>query len=260
MMRLLIICSLFVLVAGCGKSKKSSTKYANALSGVSLTISVYYEEGAEPYAGGTAWGNLSLKYWDLLQRNLESLFLGRSRAPVIKVPKELSEMNKISKSNKATWTLQEALNLAKSLPSPSSSNFVVIFVNGRASENSNIIGFNITGENIIFIFKEVIAATGTPNLTGTPTSLAELVPQYVEQSTLIHEMGHALGLVNNGLTMQTPHQDTANGAHCSDENCVMYYANEGTASLIKFAQARLERFDLIMFDDKCLNDARSYKP
>lgn len=38
-----------------------------------------------------------------------------------------------------------------------------------------------------------------------------------------HEFGHLLGLVNQGSPMQTNHQDVANGAHCTNESCLMHY-------------------------------------
>jgi hypothetical protein len=43
---------------------------------------------------------------------------------------------------------------------------------------------------------------------------------------LQHEFGHLLGLVNQGSPMQVPHRDSANGAHCSNEKCLMNYGIE----------------------------------
>ena len=44
-----------------------------------------------------------------------------------------------------------------------------------------------------------------------------------------HEFGHLLGLVNQGSPMQVNHQDIANGAHCTNRNCLMYYDIETSA-------------------------------
>jgi hypothetical protein len=44
-----------------------------------------------------------------------------------------------------------------------------------------------------------------------------------------HEFGHLFGLVNipgSGTSMQTNHQDTDHGHHCTNENCLMYYGME----------------------------------
>ena len=105
------------------------------------------------------------------------------------------------------------------------------------------------GTTVIAMFKDVITASG-----GTVTQ------KYVEQATLIHEAAHALGLVNNGLPMVATHHDSAHGAHCDNSNCVMYYLNEGTSDLATFVATYILSGSAVMFDDKCLNDARTYKP
>jgi predicted Zn-dependent protease len=48
----------------------------------------------------------------------------------------------------------------------------------------------------------------------------------LESTVMLHEFGHILGLVNNGSTLQTAHQDTPHGKHCNNENCLMYYTAE----------------------------------
>lgn len=48
----------------------------------------------------------------------------------------------------------------------------------------------------------------------------------VERIVLKHEFAHTLGLVNNGTSMQQPHQDGTHGQHCSNKNCLMYYTAE----------------------------------
>ena len=45
-------------------------------------------------------------------------------------------------------------------------------------------------------------------------------------TVLEHEFGHLLGLVNQGSPMQTDHLDAANGAHCNNFLCLMYYSIE----------------------------------
>lgn len=43
---------------------------------------------------------------------------------------------------------------------------------------------------------------------------------------LCHEMGHLLGLVNQGTPMATNHRDASNGAHCNNLNCLMNFGIE----------------------------------
>lgn len=49
--------------------------------------------------------------------------------------------------------------------------------------------------------------------------------------TLIeHEFGHLLGLVDQGSPMVTPHKAVNNGAHCNNQNCLMFYQIETTSA------------------------------
>jgi hypothetical protein len=94
------------------------------------------------------------------------------------------------------------------------------------------------------MFKPVIAsAASLPN-----------VRKFVEQSTLVHEFGHAVGLVNNGVAMVSAHQDTAHGAHDTSSACVMYYANEGASDAAQFAQRYITTGNEVIFDSACLAD------
>ncbi|MCI5058741.1 MAG: hypothetical protein MRY83_21695, partial [Flavobacteriales bacterium] len=48
----------------------------------------------------------------------------------------------------------------------------------------------------------------------------------VESTVFLHELGHILGLVNTGSDMIIDHQDEANGHHCDDDECLMYWSVE----------------------------------
>jgi hypothetical protein len=62
--------------------------------------------------------------------------------------------------------------------------------------------------------------TGSPGLVSKSGLLS---------TVLQHEKGHLLGLVNQGSPMQASHLDAANGAHCDNNNCLMYYGIESYA-------------------------------
>lgn len=254
-MKNLILISI-LLISACGKigSKKSSNQTQNVSSIYSssqLNIKVYYEQGAEPYTDNIPALNKSL--WDLFELNIEALFQGRPT--VVSVPKSLSNMIKLQDYSKSTWSVEEVEKMAADYPTPASAgvtNFQIFFVNGYAAESSSIIGFHISNTKIMVIFKDVIKSSASG-------SSLPMVPKYVEQATIIHEMGHALGLVNNGVKMQTSHQDSAHGAHCSKEDCVMYYSNEGAGSMKKYIENVIANQKLIMFDKQCLDDALNYQ-
>lgn len=48
----------------------------------------------------------------------------------------------------------------------------------------------------------------------------------LESTVFLHELGHLMGLVNNGTEMVNHHQDVPNGHHCTQESCLMYWAME----------------------------------
>lgn len=243
---------LLMTLLGCGKQarQKSSTAVQDVSSfykSPDLQIKVFYEVGAEPYISDTPL----LKYWSILEQNIEALFEGRDVVPRLVVPKELNQMVSMPASGELKWTTDEVIKLAQKMNPVSDSSFQIFFLNGRAKEGDGIIGFHINGTKIIAIFKDVIRSTGN----GGPI---QSVPKYVEQATLIHEMGHALGLVNNGVPMQDEHHDNSHGAHCSNNKCVMYWANEGSSGLSQFVQEAITSGNVIMFGEKCLKDTRSY--
>lgn len=252
---------LFVFLS-CGKtSVKSSNKKQNPspyYSAQTLTVNVFYEPGAEPYISPDMTGSLpiSLDYWSILETNLNALFEGRTSIPRVVVPKKLTEMSVLPTQNDSSWTISEVQELnSKFAKSASADSFNVYFLNGHAAEGSNIIGFHINASNTVAIFKEVVRNTSS-GIGATP-----FVAEYVEQATLVHEIGHALGLVNNGVAMVEAHQDgdPNHGKHCSNPECVMYYSNEGTSGLIAFVKKAIETQSIVMFDRQCRNDARAYK-
>lgn len=78
-------------------------------------------------------------------------------------------------------------------------------------------------------------------------------------STWVHEMGHLLGLVDNGVPMVEDHRDPdpSHGKHDVNEECVMHWAND-RAELIERLSERLdlvaEDRRLVEFDAQCLAD------
>jgi hypothetical protein len=127
--------------------------------------------------------------------------------------------------------------------------YYVIFVSGYFTDasgpNSAVLGISLGDTGVVAMFKDVIRSTdiGVPN-----------VVRYVEQASLTHELGHSIGLVANGVAMVAPHRDTAHGAHCSNNSCVMYWQIDGTNGAAAYAQAYVTSGNTILFDDACLAD------
>lgn len=221
----------------------------------SVMVQVAYEPGAEPFTGTTLNGTPS---WTVLEDNIRGLFQGRMVEPDVSIPMSLDEMEQLPVQSEETWTASEIMGLASDIWEPlhltTTAEFFVLFLNGYLDEegegNIQVIGVSIVGTPVIAVFKDVIRASGSSS-----TVLA-----FVEQATLVHEFGHVMGLVDNGIPMVSDHLDADHPRHCTDEDCVMYWLNEGAADLRLFVQQMLVTDSLVMFGDECLDDTRSYLP
>lgn len=220
-----------------------------------LHVEVAYEVGAEP-ATGNSFGQ---PLWHFLKTNLEALFSGRAIVPAVHVPTALAQMSVLPTQGKSTWSAPEILHLAKAnrkgISTSTEGYFFVAFLNGYFDKGNGaetqVLGVQLNDSSVIAIFKPVVAAASS----GQPA----YVGKYIEQSTLVHEMGHALGLVNNGLPVVSAHHDHANGAHCSNTACTMYWQNEGGAAARQFVIKYVLTGNEVIFGSECLRDAREFK-
>lgn len=219
----------------------------------SLVLEVYYDIGAEPFVGSANVNRNNI--WGILEDNLNAIFQYRTSPPALTIPSQLNQMVALPTQNKTSWTSNDILNLSANYRSQEStkteSRFYIYFLNGYfndgTTDKTNVLGISLGGTPIIAMFKDVIQASG-----GT------LVQRFVEQSTLVHEMGHALGFVNNGVPMATNHQDTAHGKHTTNSNCVMYYLNEGASDLANFILTYQTSNSFVMWGSQTLADAQAF--
>lgn len=79
----------------------------------------------------------------------------------------------------------------------------------------------VTSSGPIVLFAETIRDAACP----PPLGLC-LNEEAIWQAVMVHEFGHAMGLVNIGAPMQTDHEDDAHPGHSDNRNSVMYYAVE----------------------------------
>lgn len=246
---------MLVLVNSCGKfrfMKSSQEKQEPLKVSGTLKVAVFYEPGAEPYTdlnGALLSLPISqIKVWNVLKENLRALYPTKN----IVVPFNLNEMAKLSSQNKTEWTYAEIKDLGseKGMPSVGDETVLnVFFLKGSVADKSSVIGVHLSGTKTMAVFKDVVETSGS----------TDHVKYYVEQATLVHEVGHAIGLVNNGLPMTSDHDDKAHPAHCKNPDCVMYYMNEGAADLIQFVLSRQTKTNLVMFDQACIKDVTSHK-
>ncbi|BDA77706.1 hypothetical protein LPTSP3_g06360 [Leptospira kobayashii] len=219
-----------------------------------LNLEVAYEPGAEPEIGNFTLGGSS--YWSVTEDNLKAIFADRGYSVGFSIPSSLSNMKSIPSQNRSLWSISDILALSAKYQSQKSdyatARFFLVLVHGYYNDNGtasqSTIGLNISGTPVTVVFKDVVDTFST---TTRPIA---------EQVTVIHEIGHALGFVNGGVPLSTMHQDTANGKHCSNTKCAMYYQVESQNSIVNFVQSYINKTDKIMFQSECLDDAKNYKP
>jgi hypothetical protein len=214
---------------------------------VEVRVELDFETGRAPYTGPiVGFGDT----FGLTSANLRRV-LGPRRALLL--PTTTAAMEDVGPIADEELTPADLLALAATHRDDATGGnawtYYVLFVSGHYADGSgprpDVLGVSIGSTGVIAMFKDVIAGT------------AGLVPdteKFVEQATLIHELGHALGLVNNGVAVTSAHHDAAHGAHCTDDRCVMYYLNEGAADMVRFVGDRVTSGNVILLDDACLAD------
>lgn len=131
----------------------------------------------------------------------------------------------------------------------------VLYVDGhsdRDSENGIILGLAF-GNQTLVMFKDTIERTCSSS--SVPVLVRERLCRDAEQAILTHEIGHVIGLVDNGLEMVEDHRDPDHGAHDSDSECVMYFAYQGDALIDRFRDQLIGGGENTLgFDAACLAD------
>jgi hypothetical protein len=215
----------------------------------SVHIEIDYETGEAPYTGPiVGFGDT----FDVSVANINRVFANKKQ---VFIPRVLSAMQDIGTVADEELTVNDMVMLAAAhrdrLETPTEMTYYMLFVSGHFTDgngpNPNVLGVSIGGNShIIVMFKDVIAGTGSVLNPNTA--------RYVEQSTIVHELGHAFGLVDNGVMMAAPHRDQQHGPHCTNDKCVMFWLNEGASDATSFALQHVLTNNSILFDAACLAD------
>jgi hypothetical protein len=90
----------------------------------------------------------------------------------------------------------------------------VLFAN-KYADGASVVGVAYSGSAVAVFAQTIEEATSFG--VGVET---------IERVTLLHELGHLLGLVNGGTPMVTPHEDAAHRGHSSNDRSIMHWAVE----------------------------------
>jgi predicted Zn-dependent protease len=212
-----------------------------------LELIIAYEQGADPYLNFGGFDN-----WRITDYNLNQL-LATQNIPV-KVPHVLDSMKNLGVLAQNNYTRQNIIDIAADVQRYSNKDsvkgIVLLFLNGYLIKDgvieTRVLGLTIDGSAVVAIFKPVISAS----------SSKEAEKNMVEQSTITHEIGHVLGLVNNGVPPTSPHHDQANGSHCSNASCVMYWKN-GAGEVVQYIDQFTTGQDITLFGEQCMADLKA---
>jgi len=197
----------------------SSSKYT------SIRIEVQYMTGYLPDPG--ALNHLQTVLSGLVKKpsgvNIVTKEIPASGNVVLSV----DDVMQIEKNNRTAFTSGNEIAL------------YVLYTNGNYSDN-NVLGVAYKNTSVVLFGKKIQDNSGGIG----QASRTKLVATVAE-----HEMGHLLGLVDIGSPMQTNHKDAVHGNHCSNTNCLMYYASE-TSDILGF----LVTGNIPSFDANCLAD------
>jgi len=159
--------------------------------------------------------------------------------------------NAVPSPGKSSYSMADIMSFESHnrtwLTSGSTLTAYVFFADGdyadTSGSKSKVLGVTYRSGSIVIFEKTIRAFSG---------GLTQPAVATLESIVLEHEFGHVLGLVNNGSSMQTSHQDTANGKHCDNKNCLMYYLAETSDVVANLVGGKIPDLDA-----NCLSDLKA---
>jgi len=115
---------------------------------------------------------------------------------------------------------------------------------GQFNQNENVLGLAYRNTSFIIFESQIKANSGGLNQPSKAL---------LESTVINHELGHLLGLVNNGTPMQEDHQDDEHGHHCDNEDCLMYW----TAETGDIVSSLVGMDNPPPLDESCINDLKA---
>jgi len=232
---------IFFIIVSCSDKNPATTNNvsnivpANFLSSANydkLIVEIQYMTGFQPTA--TAVTNLTSFLQDRLNKT----------GGITVVQTSISSAGKSVYSTTDVAAIENANRTQKSYGKTVTA--YILFVDGDYSDNgtdTKVLGITYGSTSIVLFGKTIKEFSTGLSRPSTAT---------LETTVIQHEFGHVLGLVDRGTPMKSSHLDTANGKHCSDKNCLMYYLVESSASI-----AGIMGGSMTGLTGSCLDDLRA---
>jgi hypothetical protein len=176
----------------------SSSKYS------SVRIEVQYMTGFEPDAA--ALSHLQSTLSNILNKPSGITIVTKEIPASSGTSLSVSDVITIERNNRSVFTTGSELGV------------YVLYTNGNYTD-PNVLGIAYKNTSVVLFGKKINDNSGGLG----QASRTKLVATVAE-----HELGHLLGLVDLGTSMQANHKDNSHGNHCNNTDCLMYYASETT--------------------------------
>ena len=185
----------------------------------SLKIEIQYMTGFAPDAA--ALNHLQTVLNSYLSKPSGITIVTKEISPSSSATLSIDQIRTIEEQNRTVFTTGDQIGV------------YFLYTNGNFTDN-NVLGAAYRNTSMVLFGKKIhdnSGGLGQANRTKLEATVSE------------HEFGHILGLVDIGSPMQTNHKDATHGNHCSNNNCLMYYASETTDILGLLITGNIPSFD-----------------
>ncbi len=204
----------------------ASTKYN------SLVIEISYAENLRPNSQSIA--NVKQFLETLLNKPNGITILENEIPTQVNSPFSTPEIAEIENTYRTQYNNPNVLKLH------------LLFINGNSENDTN------TNKTLGVAYRNTSCVLFENSIQQLSNAINEPNRIDLETTVINHEIGHLLGLVNLGSTMQTNHLDTAHDKHCNNSSCLMYWEIETSGVMQMMVGGNIPQLDA-----NCLADLRA---